>query len=57
MVEHLPEYTDENVIKFNRARTPCDERFCDKCHLIVHKSDFNDYYKICNKCVNNSTGH
>lgn len=34
-----------------------DERYCEKCKQVVHKSDFNGYYEICFDCQNKSTGH
>lgn len=33
-----------------------DERHCFKCKRIVHKSDWNGYYEICNRYVETSTG-
>lgn len=30
-----------------------DERTCQKCETIVHKSDFNEYYGLCDYCVEN----
>lgn len=33
------------------------ENYCFKCKKDVEPRDFNNYYKICNVCVENSTGH
>lgn len=33
-----------------------DEHYCFKCKKVIHKSSWNAYYQICDKCVKNSTG-
>ena len=34
-----------------------NERYCFKCKKVVNKRDFNNYYKICHDCVENSSAH
>lgn len=38
----------------NKPNLKEDEKYCFKCKKIVHISEYNHYYKICNKCVQNS---
>ena len=42
--------------KEDQELTP-EERECFKCKRVVNKKDFNEYYQICDDCVDNSTGH
>lgn len=34
-----------------------ETQYCFKCKKAVEKEDWNAYYHICNKCVEQSTGH
>ena len=35
-----------------------DERLCPQCDNVVHKSDFNEYFGLCDECIKNcGTGH
>jgi len=37
--------------KINKPKLKDFERYCPKCKIIVHKSEFNGYYGICHACV------